>query len=203
MMKGKDKCLPIRILSYGVQAASQFQANPYNWRLHPQHQRDVLRASLNSFGWIDAVIVNRRTGHILDGHARIEEALRLGEDTPVPYIEVDLSEEEERQVLAVKDPIAALAEADPFKFAELIDEIQPADEELAKFIGELAAETGANLLTEDDADVDAGALADAMPNKAFELTVRFADWKAVEAFARLVKQEITPKTKYIWYPREP
>ncbi|HOJ21828.1 MAG TPA: hypothetical protein PLY56_09860, partial [Armatimonadota bacterium] len=88
-----------RIVGYGEQPASQFLANPNNWRIHPQAQREALRGALNEVGWVQAVIVNRRTGYLVDGHERVWQALQNG-DALVPYIEVDLSPEEEAYVLA-------------------------------------------------------------------------------------------------------
>ncbi len=52
------------------------------------------------------------TGHILDGHARVEEALARHEPTvPVTYVELD--PDEERSVLATFDVIGCLATPDP------------------------------------------------------------------------------------------
>ena len=42
----------INTVEFGTQRADQFQANPLNPRVHPQHQRDVINASLKRFGFI-------------------------------------------------------------------------------------------------------------------------------------------------------
>lgn len=96
--------------------------NDKNWRKHPDRQRSALRGSLDEVGWVSSIMVNRRTGRMIDGHARVEEALRKGE-TAVPVDYVDLSEEEEKLVLATLDPIGALAEADNDKLEELLGDI--------------------------------------------------------------------------------
>ncbi len=85
-------------------------AHPLNARRHPGAQRDALRESLGELGWVDIVKVNRRTGHVVDGHARVEEAISAG--APVPVLYLDLSEEQEQRMLVSFDPIAALAEWD-------------------------------------------------------------------------------------------
>lgn len=59
-----------RIVGHGEQPASQFLANPNNWRVHPQSQRDALHGALNEVGWVQQVIVNRRTGYLVDGPGR-------------------------------------------------------------------------------------------------------------------------------------
>jgi hypothetical protein len=101
-----------RIVERGEKPASEFTAHPQNPRRHPEAQRKAIVGSLSSVGWVQGVVYNVRTGNLLDGHARIEEALQLGPGTPVPYTAVDISEEEERIILATLDPISALAEYD-------------------------------------------------------------------------------------------
>lgn len=100
-----------RIVGHGTEHPEDIRANPRNWRLHPNNQRAALRASLSGIGWVQQVIINRQTGLLVDGHARVEEALRAGEDS-VPVVYVDLSEAEERKALAMIDPIGSLAGTD-------------------------------------------------------------------------------------------
>jgi hypothetical protein len=108
---GKKK-FRIRITGFETKPAASFQFNPLNWRRHGDVQRDALRTMLGDVGWVQGVIENRRTGNLIDGHARIEEALRDDPKQLVPYLVVDLSPAEERAVLATLDPIGALAEVD-------------------------------------------------------------------------------------------
>lgn len=96
----------------------QLLAHPLNARRHPGAQRDALRESLGKAGWVDVVKVNVRTGHVIDGHARVEEAISAGATVPVLY--VDLDEQTERYVLATLDPISALATYDSEVMAELL-----------------------------------------------------------------------------------
>lgn len=105
-MSGKHKQgnLRSRIVGEGVEAPDQLLANPLNWRTHPKEQVDALEGLLRDVGWVQRVIVNRTTGHIVDGHARVELALRRSEAT-VPVLYVELTEAEERLVLAALDPI--------------------------------------------------------------------------------------------------
>jgi hypothetical protein len=108
-----------RIIGHGVEDPTQLLANPLNWRVHPRLQQDALESVLDEVGWVDEVIVNQRTGFILDGHLRVSLALRRDEPTiPVKY--VDLSEQEERKVLALLDPMAAVALPDKAMFEDLI-----------------------------------------------------------------------------------
>jgi hypothetical protein len=85
--------------------------NPSNFRKHPHAQQVALDAALDEIGWIQRVIVNRTTGHMVDGHLRVERALTKKErSVPVSYVE--LSAEEERIALATFDPLSALATID-------------------------------------------------------------------------------------------
>jgi hypothetical protein len=109
---GKAKKFRIRISGFEQKPASQFKFNPLNYRRHGDAQRDALRTMLGDVGWVQGVIENKRTGNLIDGHARIEEALRDDPKQSVPYLIVDLSPAEEKAVLATLDPIGAMAEVD-------------------------------------------------------------------------------------------
>ena len=101
----------------------QLLANPYNWRIHTQLQERALVGSLDTIGWLRTVLVNRTTGHVIDGHLRVETAITNGEPVPVDY--VDLTEDEERLALATLDPITSMAGRDVEKAVDLIN-AQPA-----------------------------------------------------------------------------
>jgi hypothetical protein len=102
----------IRIKGYERKAASAFKFHPLNYRRHGEVQRDAVRTMLGDVGWVQTVIENKRTGNLIDGHVRIEEALRDDPKQLVPYLIVDLSEAEEKAVLATLDPITLLADTD-------------------------------------------------------------------------------------------
>lgn len=68
-----------RIVGSGVEAPDQLLANPRNWRLHPKEQQEALEGVLDTVGWAQEVVVNRTTGHIVDGHLRVMIALRREE----------------------------------------------------------------------------------------------------------------------------
>lgn len=125
-----------RILGTGIEEPTNLLANPRNWRRHPGAQRDALRGSLDGVGWVQQIMVNQRTGFVVDGHARVEEAISKGE-TEVPVLYVDLSEEEERLVLATLDPISALAERDDEALDALLAEIGAHDSQLDALLASL------------------------------------------------------------------
>jgi hypothetical protein len=83
-------------------------ANPNNARRHPADQREAIIESLTAIGWVGVLTVNVVTNHLLDGHGRVEEAISAGCPL-VPFVEVSLTEDEERRFLASYDQIGALA----------------------------------------------------------------------------------------------
>lgn len=126
-----------RIVSSGEEAPDQLLANPKNWRVHPKEQQQALLGVLETIGWVQEVIVNKTTGHIVDGHLRVMLALRREEATiPVKY--VDLTEEEEALVLATIDPIAAMAVTDQSLLRDLMSEVSSEDDRVNTLLGEIA-----------------------------------------------------------------
>lgn len=138
-----------RIVSSGEASPSDLLANPNNWRTHPGSQRNALRGSLDTVGWVQQVMVNLTTGHMVDGHARVEEALSRGEAT-IPVLYVELSPEEEALVLATLDPIGAMAGRDDEKLKALLADVTVDDAGLLALLGDLAGSAPKAGLTDPD-----------------------------------------------------
>ena len=130
-----------RISGYGEESPDQLLANPANWRIHPKGQQDALAGVLSEVGYVQNVIVNQRTGHLVDGHLRVSLALRDNQPTiPVTYIDVD--EAEEALILATLDPLAAMAATDASKLAELLESVSTGDAAVMAMLSELAVNEG-------------------------------------------------------------
>lgn len=143
------------VVGYDVVAPEELLANPANFRRHPARQREALRGSLNELGVIAPVLVNRLTGHLLDGHARVEEYLSAGlTGVPVAYVEVPA--EKEGLALLSLDPIAAMAEHDRQALEALLSEVATSEESLQDLFADLARDIGL-LLNEDLLAEDPGA----------------------------------------------
>lgn len=125
-----------RITGEGDEAPDQLLANPLNFRVHTGDQAAALAGAIGTLGWIQRVVVNQRTGHVIDGHLRVRQAMQRGEAT-VPVVYVDLDEQEERIALATLDPIAAMAGTDDALLAELLEGVEVEDAALAEFLAEL------------------------------------------------------------------
>lgn len=130
-----------RITGEGMEQPDQLLANPFNFRRHPKEQLDALEGALDEIGWIQRVIVNTETGHLIDGHARVELAIRRGEKE-IPVIYVELTETEERIALATIDPIAGMAYHDEQTLSEILDGLDVSNQELADFLEGLQPDQG-------------------------------------------------------------
>lgn len=115
-----------RIVGLTREDPASLLANPWNWRGHTHEQEQTLDAVLTRVGLVAAVLVNDRTGHMLDGHLRAQMAISQAQPL-VPVIHLDLSEEEEQLVLSTYDPIGGMAWTDSPKFQELLSQLPPWD----------------------------------------------------------------------------
>jgi site-specific DNA-methyltransferase (adenine-specific) len=95
----------------------QLTAHPLNFRRHPVAQRKALRASIEGHGWVAPVIATV-DGTVIDGHARVEEALSGGVTVPVVF--VDMDDDEAGSMILRLDPIAAMASHDSDVLGELL-----------------------------------------------------------------------------------
>jgi hypothetical protein len=110
-----------RIVGHGTVAAAELLANPKNYRIHPDNQKQALTGVLDQVGWVQSIIVNQRSGLVVDGHMRAALAVARGETVPVTYVELD--EHEEALILAALDPITTLAVSDAEKFGALYEQL--------------------------------------------------------------------------------
>ena len=138
-----------RIVGSGEEQLDQIMFNPRNWRIHPLNQQNALKGVLEEVGWVQQVIINKRTGNLIDGHLRCQLAAREGQKT-IPVVYVDVSEDEEALVLATLDPIAAMAATDKQKLDELFQDINSDNENVQKLISEIATEHIVNQPTDED-----------------------------------------------------
>lgn len=186
-----------RIVAHGTEAPDQLLAHPSNFRIHPKAQQDHLAAVLDQVGFVQDVIVNQRTGHVVDGHLRVELAISRGEES-IPVVYVDLDEDEERLVLATFDPISAMAVPDREILRDLIESIEADDERVAELLSVISGEVP---------DFDPNAEWVGMPEFEQEdqtawasVIVHFKNADDLASFSAMIGQPLTEKTKSIWHP---
>jgi ParB-like chromosome segregation protein Spo0J len=131
----------LRIVGSGEEPPDQLLPNPLNWRTHHLEQQEALEGVLKEVGWVQQVVVNKRTRHLLDGHLRVSMARERGE-TKVPVLYVDLSPEEEAMVLATLDPLSSMATVDQDKLRELLEGIDAQEQAVREMLSRLAEEVG-------------------------------------------------------------
>lgn len=198
---------------------------PYarNARKHGDEQIAQLAGLIEEFGWTVPVLVET-TGGIIAGHGRVSAAERLYEaGKTIRMMEGSAIPEGTVPVLVARGWTDAQVKA--YVIADnKVATNSTWDEDLLRLeLGEIRDLIGAGELTLelDDlgfSDADLGKLfADAeddpkkewggMPEfdqqdkTAFRsIPVHFKDQAAVDAFAALVKQKITDKTRFIWFP---
>jgi len=121
-----------RIVGYGEMDTEQMLANPNNWRIHPKYQQDALEGVLKEVGVVQNIIVNKTTGFVVDGHARVSLALRTHQPT-IPVTFVEITPEEEQIIIATFDPIGAHAVSDKEKLEQLLDSAIVEDAKVEEF----------------------------------------------------------------------
>lgn len=130
-----------RIVGSGEEALDQIMFNPRNWRIHPLNQQDALKGVLEEVGWVQQVIINKRTGNLIDGHLRCQLAAREGATT-IPVVYIDVSEEEEALILSTLDPIAGMAVTDKEKLSELFGQFSSENENVQALVNDIMRENG-------------------------------------------------------------
>ena len=183
-----------RIAGHGAAAPADLTANPAQWREHPDAQATALAEVLAEVGWVQEVIVNRRTGHLVDGHLRVALALERGEATvPVSYVE--LSDAEEQLVLASLDPLTGMATTDPERLAALLSQVTVSSDTLRARLESLSDRVEPRPgLTDPDATL-AERATDIQPGDLFELgghRLLCGDATNPDAVARVLQDEVPP-----------
>lgn len=193
-----------RIVGTGTEAPDQLLANPKNWRIHPKAQQDGLESILDRVGWVQNVVVNRRTGFMVDGHLRVTLAMRRNEPE-VPVVYVDLTPDEEDVVLASLDPLAMIARSDQTKLLELISGVSEADPGCFEILKQIAQDANALPHESEDSEQHWQGMPefDQEDKGAFrKVIVNFKNEDDASSFFHAIGQNDTGKTKSIWYPKE-
>jgi hypothetical protein len=131
-----------KIVGHDRVPAGQLLANPFNHRRHPQQQRDVVEGSIRELGFLKSVIVNKTTGHVIDGHERIMQALQHGENVLVDVEFVALSPEQEKLALLVLDKSSELATVDANAFEMLLRDVQTGEQAIADLLDTWSQKVG-------------------------------------------------------------
>jgi hypothetical protein len=102
---------------------SSIHKNEFNWRKHPKEQLAALQEAYFSIGFVDPITVSAKTRKIIDGHGRLEAAIKE-KLKAVPILLVNLTPEQELLHLQNADNIAALARPDTVALRKLVERNQ-------------------------------------------------------------------------------
>ena len=107
--------------------------NPKNWRTHPDRQKDALKGVLAEIGYADALLARKTDDGkymLIDGHLRAETT----PDQDVPVLVVDLDEKEADKLLALLDPLSAMAGTDEELLRELTANLETQNEAVRNLV---------------------------------------------------------------------
>lgn len=116
---------------------SELRPHPRNWRTHPDAQRNALRGVLAEVGYVDALLARELPDgalQLIDGHLRAETT----PEAVVPVLVLDVSDEEADKILLTHDPLAAMAEVDHDRLADLLQSARFASPQLEQMLDDLA-----------------------------------------------------------------
>ena len=122
---GGVKCSFTRMMTPG-----DLVPNPRNPNTHPPKQIDLLAKILSFQGWRLPIVVSKRSGFIVRGHARLMAAQKLGAlMVPVDHQDYE-NEAQEWADLIADNRIAELAEMDPASLKDIIEELDTGEIDL-------------------------------------------------------------------------
>ncbi len=138
--------------------AADLTAHNGNWRAHPAAQAAALKGVLAEVGIAGALLAYRseRQGGalvVIDGHLRKDAAPQKW-----PVLILDVDDAEADYLLAVVDPLAAMAVADAGALDALLSSVQSGEAAVQAMLAELAE--GASVPTGDDWENAFGGLPD-------------------------------------------
>jgi hypothetical protein len=128
-----------RIVAHVTARAGDLVPHPFNFRHHPEQQRQALTASYEEIGFARSLLGYRLPDgriQLIDGHLRAE----MHPDMPVTVELLDVTEEEARKLLLTLDPLAALAQTNAETVQRLAASVQTAQQSLETMWQSLAAQ---------------------------------------------------------------
>lgn len=187
-----------------MRSVDSLVASTRNPRTHSESQITAIAKSIERFGFTNPILLNGAC-NIIAGHGRLAASKLLGM-TEVPCIDLNgLTEVEQRAYLIADNQLAVAAGWD---LRMLADELQELTQEGidAALLGFSEAElaTLEAVGSAEGLDHWSGMPEFDQPDVSGfrHILVHFHDQAGVDAFAVLTGQNISDKTKFIWFPNE-
>jgi hypothetical protein len=163
---------------------------------------EALKKSMDEFDITQPILVQKKTGLVIAGHGRLEAFKARGmKDIPVIYL--DLSDAKAKAYALVDNQTTINYGWDEVLLELSLDDIAT---ELPDLDMDLFGFGDIDGLPDNVNDPQKEW--DGMPEFQMDdqqgraLIVHFRDEKDVQKFSKLLKQKITPQTKFVWYPEQ-
>jgi ParB-like chromosome segregation protein Spo0J len=201
---GNGRFAPVdRVERWPLARLTPYARNP---RLHSAEQVDQIAASMQEFGQAQIIVVDEQ-GEIIAGHGRVSAAEQLGWKDLMVGIAIGWSEEQRKAYRIADNQIGLTSRWDDVLLRMEFNELKLKDFDTA-LLGFDEGYLSSLMLNIERGKMDPDHEWTGMPD--FEkmggvpfkiVRVLFKDQKAVDAFARLIKQEISDaKSSWLWYP---
>lgn len=207
--------LKSRIAKYGQASPFSLVDNSANYRKHPTAQRRALESTISEVGYVQPVLVNIHNNHIVDGHLRVEIA-REHAVTQIPVVYLDITEDEELYLLSTIDPITNMATIDQKLFDDLLGVISSESQIIndmwesmqnEKLIASYSSTSYTHEGEQPPTAPNAYDIYVGMPEYKHEnlrsyrsIVVHLRNEEDLIEFAKLMEQNVTDKTRFLWYP---
>jgi len=119
-------------MTFGWEDPATLIPHPSNYRQHGAFQRKAFNTTLKAMGWLEPLVANRITRHVLDGHLRQDDATANRPDEKVPVIWIEIEEAKETAAIGVINKIREMASSDAALEERLALDIEREDEEVAR-----------------------------------------------------------------------
>lgn len=169
------------------------QINPakYNPRTITDQELSGLKESIKKFGFVEPLIVNKRTNTLTGGHQRLKAAELLGYDK-VPVTYVDLSVAEEKALNVALNSHTIQGKFDLEILPTLLEEIKIELPDLDLNFDKLQADLGILFKDQEIEDDDAGENLD----KKYILEIQFYDSESMNTeYERLIGSGLSVRVK--------
>jgi hypothetical protein len=102
---------------------SSINPSPYNPRTHTQQELQAVKNSLKEFGFVEPLIINKKTKNLVGGHLRLKAAKELGLKK-VPVFKVNLDETKEKTLNIVLNSHTVQGSFEENLLSSLLEEIK-------------------------------------------------------------------------------
>ena len=206
-MKKIEKVQKLRIEKIPVE---KMTPAPYNPRMISDEARSGLKESMDLFGYVEPIVWNERTGHIVSGHQRFRCLVEDGTRKEIEVVVLSIDEAQEKLLNITLNNEKIAGEWDFPKLLSLSCEIR---EDFFSEMDALRIETlvfSASSFFEDKEkanEVDKEYIGmpecrneDLKPGEFRRITLVFAEEKDVHSFEKKIGRKIGPKEKFLYFP---